>query len=209
MKEAVLTIGHSNHPEERFVALLRQHNITELCDVRSKPYSRFNPQFNRETLEATLREVRITYIFLGKELGARSDDPSCYENGKVQYDRIARTAPFQRGIEQVRDGVKKGLRLVLMCAEGEPLECHRTILVARHLVAPGIQVQHIHADGRLERHQEAISRLMRRLNLQELDLFRSPEEVLADAYRLQEDRIAYSLDEAQEPAGLTIRSAAG
>ncbi|MGA2185912.1 MAG: DUF488 domain-containing protein [Bryobacteraceae bacterium] len=209
MHETAFTIGHSTHPPERFLALLRQHEITARCDVRSKPYSRFNPKFNRETIKKTLREASISYIFLGSELGARSDDPSCYENGKVQYDRIARTGLFRQGVERVRDGMKKGFRLVLMCAEGEPLECHRTILIARHLAALGIQVKHIHADGRLESHEEAINRLANNLHLPERDLFRSREDVLADAYRLQEDRIAYSLDETQTPEGFTIRSAAG
>jgi len=186
------------------MALLAEHKITALCDVRSKPWSRYNPQFNRETLEQNLRQAGIGYIFLGDELGARSDDSSCYENGKVQYDRIARTALFRQGLERIRDGVGKGFRLVLMCAEAEPLDCHRTILVARHVVALSIPVQHIHADGRLEGHGQAIDRLADSLHLPERDLFRTREDVLEDAYRMQENRIAYALDELA--AG---RSAAG
>ena len=90
LQDTVFTIGHSTHPQERFIALLEQHGITALGDVRSRPYSQFNPQFNREELEKALGEHGIAYRFLGKELGARSDDPSCYEGGKVQYARIDR-----------------------------------------------------------------------------------------------------------------------
>ena len=190
MPDAVFTIGHSTHPLERFISLLRQHGITALCDVRSKPYSRLNPQFNREELRQSLGECGVTYVFLGKELGARSEDPACYENGRVQYERLADTDLFRQGLDRVQKGMKD-YRIALMCAEKEPLECHRTILVARHLVALGLVVQHIHADGRLEDHAAAVTRLKRMLRLPEDDMFRSSEDVLVDAYHRQEERIAY------------------
>ncbi len=203
VQDTVFTIGHSTHPQANFIELLQRHGITALCDVRSKPYSRTNPQFNREELKRSLRECGIRYVFLGKELGARSDDPACYEHGKVQYDRLASTDLFRHGIERVQEGMK-GYRLALMCAEKEPLECHRTILVARHLAALGINVEHIHADGRLESHTAALSRLARMHNLLEDDMFRSREELLADAYHRQEERIAYDTSH-----GDALRSVAG
>lgn len=195
MQNTVFTIGHSTHPQERFIALLRQHGVTALCDVRSKPYSRMNPQFNREDLENALLEQGIQYRFLGKELGARSDDPHCYEGGKVQYGRLAETDLFKLGLKRVVRGVKDGFRIAVMCAEKEPLECHRTILVARHLAAAGVPIAHILADGRIESHDAALSRLARMVNLPEHDMFHSREELLADAYRRQEERIAYEVVE--------------
>src|SRR5690242_12243720 len=107
MADIVYTIGHSTHPLDRFIALLKRHEITAIADIRSKPYSRMNPQFNREELRVALRTEGITYVFLGKELGARTDDPSCYHEGKVQYDRLARTDLFQQGLERVREGAQK------------------------------------------------------------------------------------------------------
>jgi len=209
MHETVFTIGHSTHSREGFIALLRQYGITALCDVRSKPYSRINPQFNREELEKALLDCGISYRFLGEELGARSDDPACYRDGRVQYDRLAETQLFKRGLRRVRNGMKN-YRLALMCAEKEPLECHRAILVARHLVALDIDVRHIHADGSLESHEAALERLSRQLNLPEDDLFRSHADVLADAYRLQENRIAFDRGQAQPQLdGPNITSAAG
>ncbi|HTS66206.1 MAG TPA: DUF488 domain-containing protein [Candidatus Acidoferrales bacterium] len=190
MSDCVFTIGHSTHEIERFLELLRAHGITAVGDVRSNPYSRMNPQYNREPLKAVLTAAGIAYVFLGRELGARSDDPSCYQAGKVQYDRLARTPLFLEGLERVREGMAR-YRLALMCAEKEPLECHRGILVSRHLDAAGIGVQHILADGSLESHTAAIERLRDQLNLPESDLFRTPQEVLEDAYRLQGERIAY------------------
>ena len=206
MQDTVFTIGHSTHPQERFIALLHQHGITALCDVRSTPYSRINPQFNREDLKEALRRSNIRYVFLGKELGARSEDPACYEHGRVQYDRLAHTDLFQWGLERVQEGMKK-YKLALMCAEKEPLECHRTILVARHLTALGFDVRHIHADGKLESHADALSRLARMLNLPEYDMFRSREELLPDAYRRQEERIAYKTVTTGGANDTTIKSA--
>ena len=101
MEKILYTIGHSTHPLVKFVELLNLHEIKAVCDVRSSPYSRYNPQFNRETIQAELKKHGIAYVYLGKELGPRSDDPGCYENGKVQYDRLAKTDLFQRGIKRV------------------------------------------------------------------------------------------------------------
>jgi len=200
MQDVVFTIGHSTHTQERFIALLRQHGITALCDVRSRPFSRINPQFNRDELKGVLPELGINYVFLGKELGARSDDPACYEGGKVQYQRLARTELFQQGLARIRDGMSKGFRIALMCAEREPLECHRTILVARHLAALGSDVQHIHANGNLESHNDALRRLAKMVDVPDEDIFRrTPEELLDETYRRQEYRIAYELERAAAP----------
>ncbi len=193
MREIIFTIGHSTHPLPRFIALLKQHEITALCDVRSNPYSRVNPQFNRETLKKALQQNGIAYVFLGKELGARSEDPSCYAHGKVQYDYLARTELFRTGIERVQEGIKR-YRLALMCAEKDPIQCHRTILVARQLDALGLRIKHILEDGSVESHEHALDRLLRQLKLSDSDMFRSREAVIEDVYRIQGERLAYEQD---------------
>jgi len=198
LRPIVYTIGHSLHSFKEFVVLLKQHGVTALCDVRSKPYSRMNPQFNRENLKPALREHGIAYVFLGRELGARSEDPSCYVHGKVQYDRLARSPLFQNGLDRVRDGMKD-FRLALMCAEKDPLACHRTILIARQLVKLGIEVEHILYDGTLETHEDALNQLLDRLSLSEKDMFRSRDDAIEEAYRMQAERIAY--DESETPHG--------
>jgi uncharacterized protein (DUF488 family) len=189
MRRAVFTVGHSTHPASKFFELLRYHAITAIADVRSQPYSRVNPQFNREVLRASLKDLGMSYVFLGRELGARSDDRSCYLGGKVQYDRLAQTALFQDGIARIEQGISNH-RIALMCAEKDPLACHRSILVCRHLVQREIDVQHILADGRLESHEAALARLLSELDIQQ-DLFRSRSEVLNDAYARRGEQIAY------------------
>lgn len=191
MNDVLYTIGHSTHPAEKVVNLLREHGVTAVADVRSQPYSRMNPQFNREPFCSELKNAGIAYVFLGRELGARSEDRGCYAEGKVQYDRLAKTALFRIGLERVLQGMRDH-RVALMCAEKDPLTCHRTILVCRHLVGRGVKVAHILEDGRLESHDDAVSRLLRELGLSESDLFRSRTEVLDEAYARRAQQIAYT-----------------
>lgn len=186
----VFTIGHSTHSIKAFVALLRKHNVMAVADVRSSPYSRFNPQFNKEPIEGNLKENGIKYVFLGRELGGRSDDPNCYENGRVKYARLAQTELFNSGIERIIHGADDD-RIALMCAEKDPLQCHRTLLVARALAERGIEVEHILANGRLESHQAAMERLLDVVGLPHEHLFRSREELVSEALALKEEQVAY------------------
>lgn len=189
----VYTVGHSTLPLADFVGVLARNEITVLADVRSSPYSRFNPQFNREPLKDELRARGVSYVFLGKELGARSDDPSCYAHGQVQFDRLAETQLFESGIERIRKGASQ-YRVALMCAEREPLECHRTILVARKLEKSGVEIRHILSSGQVESHEDALNRLIKIHGLDNDDLFRSREEVENEAYDKQARIIAYTDD---------------
>jgi hypothetical protein len=185
------TIGHSNHPIERFIALLQQHGVDAVGDVRSTPYSRFNPQFRKEKLQAALADAGIRYVFLGEELGARTQDPSCYDaGGRVSYAKLAATDLFRRGIDRLLTGMQTH-RIAIMCAEREPLDCHRTILVSRELERAGVPVTHILSDGTLESHHHAMERLAGTLKLADADLFRSPDELIEEAYEKQGARISY------------------
>ena len=198
---AILTIGHSNHALEKFIELLRRHRVNALADVRSAPYSRFNPQFNREPLAASLKAEGIAYVYLGRELGGRPGDRGCYDNeGRVLYDRVAATETFRSGLERVVDGAAR-FRIALMCAEKEPLHCHRTLLVAHELDRHGVGVAHIHADGRMESHAEAMDRLIELTGLRpDGGLFRRAQtraELIAEAMGRQARRAA---DVARGPA---------
>ena len=190
----LFTIGHSNHSLEKFMALLKQHSINAVCDVRSQPYSKFNPQFNRETIIEELKSQNISYVFLGKELGPRSEDPNCYIDGKVQYSLLASTENFQDGLERIKTGIKN-FRIALLCAEKDPVSCHRTILICRHLRSKHFEISHILEDGTLESHRSAERRLMRTLKIPELTLFDKPEDLVEQAYDLQGEKIAYTNDE--------------
>lgn len=194
----LFTIGHSNHPLEAFLALLRVHRITAVGDVRSSPYSRFNPQYNRELLAASLRQAGLAYVFLGDDLGARRAEPECYEGGKARYERVAQLPRFRAGLDRVRRGTE-AFRVALMCAEKDPLVCHRGVLICRHLREHG-PVYHIREDGSLEPHADAETRLLALCDLPAQDLFRSRAELVEEAYTIQGERIAYT-ESAEEQAG--------
>lgn len=198
MNSMLYTIGHSNHDIETFIGLLKQHGVSALCDVRSHPYSRFVPQYSRDALKAAIANSGIAYVFLGKELGARSENPSCYRQGKVQYDRLAQEPQFVEGLQRVRQGMDRYC-LALMCAEKDPLDCHRALLVARRLHESGLAVSHIRADGTLESQQELESRLLALCRLPEGDMFKGREEFISEAYLIQGERVAYQ-DESMEKA---------
>src|ERR1017187_1403336 len=190
---SVFTIGHSNQEFAKFVELLKQHSIQAVADVRSSPYSQYNPQFNREPLQRALQEHGISYVFLGDELGARRAERECHVNDRADYTLIARTPAFNSGIDRVIRGAAK-MRIALMCSEKEPLDCHRSPLVSPHLRRRGLQVFHILADGTIESHEQTESRLLHLFELPERELFRLPDEIAAEAYKLQGDKIAYQED---------------
>ena len=188
----VLTVGHSNHSPEAFLRLLLRHNVDQVVDVRSTPYSRYAPHFNHESLNGILENVGIGYTFMGEGLGGRPTDRLCYDaNGRVLYNRIADTDPFDDGIRRIIRGADERC-LALMCTEKEPLECHRTLLIARTLTERGVAVAHILADGSLENHDTTMDRLMDMLKFPHNgDMFRSRADVIADALDNQAQKVAY------------------
>jgi len=190
----LFTIGYSVNPVEHFIEMLNVHGITALCDVRSSPYSRFMPQYNRESLKAEVARRSIAYLYLGAELGPRSSDPSCYENGKVQYKRLAASGIFQQGLVRLRKGMETH-RIALMCAEKDPLMCHRMILICRNLAGDDIVIRHILEDGSLEDNKDTEKRLMKLLKVEPADLFSNEADQIQRAYDLQAEKIAYTLKE--------------
>jgi len=199
MSRSIYTVGHSNGTIERLIELLQKYSIKAVADVRSRPYSRFNPQFNQEALAGCLRNEKLEYVFLGSELGARSEDPSCYRGGRVQYSLIARTKLFQQGMTRLLGGMER-FTIAILCAEKEPLVCHRGILISPQLYEKGIRVQHILEDGTLEDHETSVARLLEIHGLQDDHLFHSRDERIALAYEKQAEQIQYSQSQESLPA---------
>ncbi|GIW99589.1 MAG: hypothetical protein KatS3mg111_2922 [Pirellulaceae bacterium] len=186
------TVGHSNLEPEAFIAMLQSHGVTAIADVRSHPFSRQFPHFNRESLKSWLEAAGIWYVFLGEELGARRSEPECYVDGQARYELIAQTPAFHAGLDRVRVGVQRQ-RIALMCAEKDPLTCHRAILVARALKSE-MQIDHILSAEQVESHADMERRLMQLWNLDAPDFFMTPQERLEEAYQRQGRKIAYVED---------------
>ena len=200
----LLTIGHSNLPADRFMALLKEHGVTTVMDVRSVPFSRRFPWFSSRTLSERLQSKGIGYVMMGDTLGGRPDDPALYRNNSADYDAMAATAEFQTGIERVLANAARH-RLCLMCAEREPLDCHRCLLVGRALARCGCSVGHILGDGTVEPHPATEERLIATLRLPAADLFADRSARLDEAYRRRAAKIAARLSDRVRP-GRTPRA---
>jgi uncharacterized protein (DUF488 family) len=192
---SIFTIGHSNLDLADFLAALVRHGVKILCDVRSRPASSRFPQFNREPLEAGLASVKIQYEFLGETLGGRPSDPRVYhEDGRVDYPARRRSPDFSNSLD--RAVALSRLQVVaLMCAEEDPLECHRFLMICPALLERGITPVHIRRGASLESQRDAEDRLLIRHGFDDVTstaLFVSGRaDALQDAVVLQSKKFAY------------------
>ena len=189
-KDSIYSIGYATHTIESFINTLKKFNITAIADVRSLPYSKFKPEFNRENLKQALINNGIEYVFLGDNIGARIEAPECYKNGKADYHLISKRPLFQKGLGRILKGMKK-YSIAIMCAEKDPINCHRTILICKHLKNDNIKIIHIIDSNTTENHTETELRLMKLYQLDQPDLFINDSERLEEAYNRQWGKIAY------------------
>jgi uncharacterized protein (DUF488 family) len=193
-KNIIYTIGHSNYESDKLIKLLSSHAIEVIADVRQHPYSKYVPQFNKENIERTLSNANIKYVFMGDLLGARPQDINCYTDNRVDFAKLSKASFFQEGISRLLNGSKK-YRIALMCAEKDPVTCHRTILVSRELLKNNIKILHILDDSTIEDNETTEKRLLKIHKLENYELFRSDEERLVDAYDRQGKKMAASIDD--------------
>lgn len=197
----IFTIGYSGYHQDqnRFVSDLKTSGVNVIADVRTSPYSRYAAEFNKDTLNSFLRKNGMLYLFMGAQLGARPSNNACYKNGAVDYDSILTSAEFMKGLDRLQDGISKGYRIALMCAEKDPICCHRNILVAHALAKRGVSVGHFiqlvsNEPAVVENSDDTESRLLEECNMDQLsqgDLFMSNEDRIEAAYRSRFKEIAY------------------
>jgi len=195
-KNIIFTIGHSNHPVEKFIALLKQHAISLVTDVRSEPYSRYCMHFNKAELEGYLKKEDIRYLYMGKELGARPNSDRYYDGNKVNLDKLLEGEEFRQGMHWLLVHVPDE-RMALMCAEKDPLYCHRMIILSRQLKSYHIDIKHILEDGTLEDQHQAEVRMVDLLKIAptlfEPDL--TEAELIEQAYEKQKENISFSVEQ--------------
>jgi uncharacterized protein (DUF488 family) len=187
----VLTIGHSTNSYGDFLSRLRGAQVTAVADVRSLPFSRHFPHFNQKTLEAELKLDKIAYVFLGEELGGRPKDAHFFNDGVADYEKMAQSQSFVRGLERVLEGARK-FKIALMCSEHDPLDCHRCLLVGRALATKDISVKHIIGNGSVIENSEVEKRLLGLAGRSGEDFFETLETRLSSAYRERAMRVAFS-----------------
>lgn len=164
----VFTIGHGGKTADQLVEQLHRLEVGFVIDVRSAPYSRYQPDFSREPLSAHLARNTLKYVFMGDLLGGRPQDPDCYtDEGKVDYRKCRTKSFFIQGLRRIRTAYEQGLRVCLLCSEGKPWECHRSKLVGAALLEEGIDIRHVLPDGTTRSQDE----VLRELTAGQVDLF--------------------------------------
>ncbi|MCI8399352.1 MAG: DUF488 domain-containing protein [Oscillibacter sp.] len=200
MVDIIYTIGYAGFGIDAFLAALHQHRVKVLVDVRSSPFSGFHQDYNKPQLEQTLRSQGIYYRNYAREFGARQTERSYYPKGYLDFELWAESPEFREGVRKIEDSMEQGYTFALMCAEIEPIDCHRTILVARAFSDHGYDVQHIRPRKPLLPHKD--------LEAQLLDLYfpdrdqivlgqpvQDEKELLKEAYRLRNEKIGYRLED--------------
>lgn len=197
-KPVIYTIGHSTHPLDTFLELLKKFAINCLIDVRSVAASRFNPQYNKKTFSDFLKINHIAYLHFAEEFGARQTDPNLLDDkGKVDFEKVRQSELFRQGINRIRQGLDKGYTITLMCSESEPLDCHRFSMISYALAKEGFEVNHILKDKTIISNAQLENRMLQKYarKLPKLDMFNSvvgSEEVLKIAYKLKNQEVGFS-----------------
>jgi uncharacterized protein (DUF488 family) len=139
----IYTIGYGARDLEELLSALKANHIQYLLDVRTSPYSSYKPEFSKNSLQTFLETNEIRYLFMGDKLGGQPNQDACYTDGKVDYDKVAQQPFYRTGIERLHNASRQGQRVVLMCSEAKPENCHRSKLIGQTLTNEGIQVPHI------------------------------------------------------------------
>lgn len=193
----IYTIGYSAFSINEFIETIKNFGISCVIDVRSSPFSNYYADYNKDTLERTLKEHNILYRNYANEFGARQTNPAFYSGDIVDFDKFIKSAQFLEGVSKVKKGIERGYKFVLMCAEKDPIKCHRSIMLGKGFSENGFDVKHIVSKKELESQKELEERLLEMYHQDrfQLTLFggeQSDSELLADAYKKQNLTIGYN-----------------
>lgn len=212
MSNLLYTIGYSGFAIDDFIKALHQYGIDVIVDVRSSPYSAYYRDYDKENLMRQLKQSGVMYGNFACEFGARQEDKSLYLNGRLDFEEFAKTDRFQKGITRIRTGTMQGHICALLCAEKDPIYCHRAILVARAVYESGFDVQHIIPNNgssitktQRDIEEELLDQLDKLTGRGQINLFdaetafeKSREEKLIEAYRIQNDKIGFRLSDLEK-----------
>lgn len=199
----IYTIGHSNYPLEKLVDMLKYYKIDTVVDIRGTPYSKYNVQYNKETLEKSLKELGFIYIYMAREFAAKRIPKISYnKEGYCDFEKAVQEDSFKRGIERLKRGCKKGYRIVLLGAMQDPIRCHRSILVGRELEKHGFNVHHILDDYSLATQRDIEENLLDKYHKERTQLTiehllgtsQSEEELINDSYKKANEEIGIRVE---------------
>ena len=199
----IFTIGHSNYNVEKLIDMLRYYNINCVVDIRGTPYSKYNVQYNKETIRNTLIKEDFVYIYMAKEFAAKRENKESYnKEGYSDFEKVIYEEDFKNGIERLKNGCEKGYRIALLGAMQDPIRCHRSILVGRALVENGFNVKHILDDYSIVYQTDIEKSLLEKYfedrNQMTIDYIlgtnKSEKEMIEESYRLANKEIGYRIE---------------
>lgn len=203
----IYTIGHSNYSVDKLIDMLKFYDINCVIDIRGTPYSKYNVQFNKETIRKTLTDRGYLYIYMGKEFAVQRMNKSSYtKEGYADFEKAMRDEHFLEGIKRLKNGLNKGYKIALMGAMQDPINCHRAILVGRALREKSFNVKHILHEGTLASQEELEERILEKyfstrnqLTIDSL-LGQEPtkEELIIEAYRKSNREIGYRVEKLKD-----------
>ena len=199
----IYTIGHSNYTMERLIDMLEYYNINCVVDIRGTPYSKYNIQFDKETIRYTLTNAGFVYIYMGKELAAKRIRKNSYNNeGYSNFEEVIKEEEFKRGVERLKNGCEKGYKIILLGAIQDPIRCHRSILVGRELVKNDFDVKHILDDYSIVTQDDIEEMLLNKYfsNRNQITIedltgnSLNNEEMINEGYKLANREIGYRIE---------------
>lgn len=199
----IYTIGHSNYTMERLIDMLEYYNINCVVDIRGTPYSKYNIQFDKETIRYTLTNAGFVYIYMGKELAAKRIRKNSYNNeGYSNFEEVIKEEEFKRGVERLKNGCEKGYKIILLGAMQDPIRCHRSILVGRELVKNDFDVKHILDDYSIVTQDDIEEMLLNKyfINRNQITIedltgnSLNNEEMINEGYKLANREIGYRIE---------------
>jgi len=202
-KMDIYTIGHSNYPVEKLIDMLKYYDINTVVDIRGTPYSKYNVQYNKETIANTLREAGFLYLFMAKEFAANRENKISYnKEGYSDFEKVIVEKDFLNGIERLKTGCEKGYKIALLGAMQDPIRCHRSILVGRALIEHKFNVKHILDDYSLASQENIEENLLNKYfsNRAQLTIdsllenAMSDEEMIKEGYKLANREIGYRVE---------------
>lgn len=203
----IYTIGHSNYSIERFIKMLKYHEINCVVDIRGTPYSKYNIQFNKETIRKTLIDNGFIYIYMGKEFAVQRNDRSSYtKEGYADFEKVIYDSDFIHGVERLKLGCEKGYKIALMGAMQDPINCHRAVLVGRALVEKGFTIKHILHENTLASQKDMEDRILEKYfssrNQVTIDSLLGKEpskgELIKEAYKKSNREIGYRVEKLKD-----------